>query len=589
VLDPFPERGTEAQTVAVLAGARSIRAPFSPSFVQFPEHRPYAAFDGDPTTWWRAESNFDDDRRWIEIDFGRRLDVPAIELLPQREARTELRKARIGGREFDLRPGWNRLPVGLRDAERLRIEIAGVEGPPPSRTRGPGAIAEVRIPGVRVRERLRPPQVATRALAGADLGRTPLTLLFERTTGDDPFHRDPSPDPDATSVPAGDNQSAALVAAAGDGERRIARRIELPAARAWRADGWVSVAPGRHVEALRRFAGPQGRIAAPCGAGRARAAIPGRGRAVVLTMRLRGSVSDLRAGRPLRAVACGPAVTLPAGVALLRAGGGVLRVDLLRMRSPAPDPVVAPVAPGRVLDPGSEGRGERDGVRVALAGPAWLVLAESFNRGWRAECDGRDLGDPRPIDGFANGWRAPGDCRDVSFRFGPQRAMDVGFAVSALACILLLVLLVVAARRRRGQRPPRASAEAIEPRPTRRLTLGWALAAGTVAAAVGGFLFALRAGVVIGPAVALVLWRGLGAAPLALAAGVLTAVVLPAIYLIFPPDGDGGFNSEYASDLLGAHWVAVAVWVLLALALSRAIPRRPAAAPPGAGAGSAAP
>ena len=71
------------------------------------------------------------------------------------------------------------------------------------------------------------------------------------------------------------------------------------------------------------------------------------------------------------------------------------------------------------------------------------------------------------------------------------------------------------------------------------------------------------------------------------------ADVLPAIYLLFPPDDAGGFNSEFAADLTGAHWVAVAVWVLFAVAValtvSTANRRRRAGAPPGAGAGSAAP
>jgi uncharacterized membrane protein len=123
--------------------------------------------------------------------------------------------------------------------------------------------------------------------------------------------------------------------------------------------------------------------------------------------------------------------------------------------------------------------------------------------------------------------------------------------------------------------------------------LRWALAIGAVAGLVGAFVFALRAGVVIGPVVALLLWRGVGPAALAVTAGVLTAVVLPAIYLLFPPDDAGGFNSEFAADLTGAHWVAVAVWVLFAVAValtvSTASRRRRAGAPPGADAGSAAP
>jgi hypothetical protein len=598
VLNPFPDRGTEAQTVAVYDGAAALTAPFSPSFVQFPEHRPFAAFDGDPATWWSAERNFDDDRRWIEIDFGRRIDVPALELLPQREARTDLREVEIAGRRHSIRPGWNRLLVGLRDIEKLRVSITGVEGPPTTRTRGPGAIAELRISGVGVRERLRPPVVATRALAGADLRHAPLAFLFERTTGNDPFHRRARIDPNSTSVPSGDSQSAALVAAAGDGETSIARRFELPAARSWRADGWVTVAPGQKWAGSRR-----------CGAVEARVSVSGM--SAPLPMRVTGAGK----GRPLRARPCGEPVSLPAGVATLTTRDGSLRADLLRLRSPAPRPLPAPAAPGRVLDPGNDGRGKRDGVRVALTAPAWLILAESFNRGWRAECDGRDLGKPHPIDGFANGWRAPRDCRDVEFSFAPQRTMNAGFAISALACAALLVLLAIGAIRRLGRGAgarttpmPKAHDEVDfadafrrEGRPDagetvadgRRMSLRWAVAAGAGAGLVGAFVFALRAGVVIGPAVALLLWRGMGPAALAVAAGVLTAVVLPAIYLLFRPDDAGGFNSEFAADLTGAHWVAVAVWVLFALAValtvSTASRRRRAGAPPGAGAGSAAP
>jgi arabinofuranan 3-O-arabinosyltransferase len=618
VLDPFADRGSDAQTVAVYEGARALTAPFSPSFVQFPEHRPYAAFDGDPATWWSAERNFDDDRRWIEIDLGRRIDIPSIELLPQRESRTELTAVEIAERRYELRPGWNRLPVALRGVDRLRIAIAGVAGPPTTRTRGPGAIAEIRIPGVRVRERLRTPVVASRALAGEELARAGLSYVFERTTGTDPFRRRARIDPDATSVPSGQSQSAALVANAGDGELAIARRFELPAARRWLADGWVTVAPGERRAVVERY-GRGAALAFPCGAVMARMVVGGsvpmptadgrlavRGtiaRTVRLMLRPRGTVADVLAGRPMRARPCGGAVELPAGTATLTTAVAPLRADLLRLRSPAPRPLPPPAVPGRVLDPGDDGRGSRDGVRVALTAPAWLVLGESFNRGWRAECDGRDLGEPQPIDGFANGWRAPRHCRDVSFAFAPQRTMNAGFAISALACAALLVLLGIGHRRRRRRNPSvllgerHVSDELSPERHTRdgegwstgRVSLRWALAIGVAAGLAGAFLFALRAGVVIGPAVALVLWRGVGPAALAVTAGALAALVLPAIYLLFPPDDDGGFNSEFAADLTGAHWVAIAVWVLLALAvvltLSRASRRRRAGAPPDAGAG----
>jgi hypothetical protein len=104
-----------------------------------------------------------------------------------------------------------------------------------------------------------------------------------------------------------------------------------------------------------------------------------------------------------------------------------------------------------------------------------------------------------------------------------------------------------------------------------RLPARHALAAALLAAAVFGFVFALRAGVVIGPAVGLVLWRGVSARALTLAAGALLAVVVPLLYLLSPGDDRGGYDTRYAIEHLGAHWVAVAAFVLLVLALARTL------------------
>ena len=95
--------------------------------------------------------------------------------------------------------------------------------------------------------------------------------------------------------------------------------------------------------------------------------------------------------------------------------------------------------------------------------------------------------------------------------------------------------------------------------------------AGLAAGAVLGFVFALRAGVVIAPAVALLLWRGVGPRTLLLAAGGLLGAVVPLLYLLFPGTDHGGYDTEYAVEHLGAHWVAVAAVVLLGLALWRTL------------------
>ena len=104
--------------------------------------------------------------------------------------------------------------------------------PRTTRPTGPAGSASCGSPGVQVREALRPPVLAERALAGRDLSRTGLTYLFERTTGDDPFRRDPRRG----------TAGAVLVRDRQDGERGLERAIAPPAARAWRAEGWGTVA-----------------------------------------------------------------------------------------------------------------------------------------------------------------------------------------------------------------------------------------------------------------------------------------------------------------------------------------------------------
>jgi hypothetical protein len=76
--------------------------------------------------------------------------------------------------------------------------------------------------------------------------------------------------------------------------------------------------------------------------------------------------------------------------------------------------------------------------------PFWLVMGQSFNQGWQATVNGRSLGDPVLVDGFANGWLVTPD--DASFtvdmRFTPQGRVDIAIWISlaaALGCLILIV------------------------------------------------------------------------------------------------------------------------------------------------------
>jgi hypothetical protein len=307
--------------------------------------------------------------------------------------------------------------------------------------------------------------------------------------------------------------------------------------------------------------------------------------------RVSGSVEELDSGRPLRLRGCAP-VRLPAGESSVSSPpGAVFRADQLRLASAAPEPLSAAAAP-RVTDSGEGWNGSRDGVRLALNGPAWLVLAESWSKGWHAYCtarggDERDLGAPEPIDGFATGWRAPADCTQARFAFAPQRAANLAYLLSLAAVAAMLAFLLAAGWRRRhataaGAAAREGGAASLDAVPAADplvvLPWRWAVAAAVAVGLAGGFLFALRAGAVLVPLTLLALRVGLNVRRL-LAVAALSIAALPVIYLVFPGRDRAGNEFGYPNDLVGAHWVALlAVLCLLGAGLLLATRLRAASA-----------
>ncbi len=321
------------------------------------------------------------------------------------------------------------------------------------------------------------------------------------------------------------------------------------------------VVPGLRPPAPRR----RGALRTACGALTASAA----GRSA--TMAVAGSLPELDAGRPLRLRGCGrdSDLRLPRGRTRLSVPAGrVMRADHLALRSPAPRPPAATAPPARVLsvqEGGPPGAPER--ARIETGGPAWLVLDQSFSRGWRARCGERDLGEPVPISGFANGWPVGRDCRDVRFAFRPQRAATAGYVVSALACLLLAALVLAGALQARLRERARTPLPSPPPDELLRLRPGPAIAVAAAIAVGGGLLFALRMGPILGALALAVLVVGVNVRRLVALAGVCIAA-LPLIYIAFPATDKGGFSFQYASDQIVAHFVAeVAVSCLAAAGL----------------------
>jgi hypothetical protein len=245
---------------------------------------------------------------------------------------------------------------------------------------------------------------------------------------------------------------------------------------------------------------------------------------------------------------------------------GVLAPHILRLRSTPRGS--SPAAPGRVVDAGEAGRNERRGIRLDLDAPGRLIFGQTYSRGWRASCDGRDLGAPEPVDGYAMGWRVAPGCRAADLWFAPDRAVRIGYWISApilLALVLLLVLRRPPARRE-GRPPDLPETDPVERMPARR-----AAVAAVVAGAALGFVFAARSAPLIALGTFFILWRGIGTRALVTAAGALLLVVVPLLTLAVPVRDPGGYNFEYAHERIAVHWVTVAAVVLLVLALARTL------------------
>jgi hypothetical protein len=300
-----------------------------------------------------------------------------------------------------------------------------------------------------------------------------------------------------------------------------------------------------------------------------------------------GAVADLDAGRALDLRACGAGnkLELAAGPTLMDLPPGpVFRPDYVRLSSPAPVQLPGSAAgnAGRVIDQGSADDGSRDGARLAVTAPAWLVLGESHSPGWRASCKDasgkeRDLGAPVPIDGFANGWRVAPGCAVASFTFGPQSTANLAYLVSLLAFIGMLAVLVIPwiRRRRRATRGSGAVATIAapvrlwEPPPVvraRRYRLRVAIPVALAIGLVGGFIFAWRAGPPLALGTAVLMVVGVSTGRLLLLA-LYGLVLVPLLYLTDPLTNLGGANFGYAEHYKGAHWVAVAVVCVLLAAL----------------------
>lgn len=192
-------------------------------------------------------------------------------------------------------------------------------------------------------------------------------------------------------------------------------------------------------------------------------------------LQVRGTVEDAVSGDGLDLVSCGAPTTIPAGRSLLESGDGEVTgidVDLLALASaagggPGVDTLAETAEPGPPPPETSTERTGRNSHRVRVEGaqePYWVVLGQSWSPGFTATTsDGRSLGEPTLVNGYANGWRIDpaelGADVTVDIVWAPQRVVWIGIGLSVLGVLGCLALILwPLLRRRRAELPEVATA-----------------------------------------------------------------------------------------------------------------------------------
>ena len=179
-----------------------------------------------------------------------------------------------------------------------------------------------------------------------------------------------------------------------------------------------------------------------------------------LPVSLRGTNADLLAGLPIDLVPCDGPVALPAGSSALRTTPGPdtgFAIDRLTMRSAAGGD--AETSTGPLVDAATQTPRPdltvtgQDATSADVEVPSadedfWLILGQSYNLGWHATADGKDLGPPTLVNGYANGWKIPaGSDITIHMEWTPQRVVW-GMIYASFAFVLLAFALLLWPRRR---------------------------------------------------------------------------------------------------------------------------------------------
>lgn len=160
---------------------------------------------------------------------------------------------------------------------------------------------------------------------------------------------------------------------------------------------------------------------------------------------IRGNVSDALEGKPLELALCEEALHITGDDDILRSAPGRssgFNVDQVVLSNQVGAPETASAVPHVQWVRNSP---TSFNINVdAWDEPVWLVVNESWNRGWQASVEGNDLGEPRLHDLWGMGWwiEPSSEATPVKLEWTPQGQVNQALKISllgVLACIALIV------------------------------------------------------------------------------------------------------------------------------------------------------
>ena len=127
-----------------------------------------------------------------------------------------------------------------------------------------------------------------------------------------------------------------------------------------------------------------------------------------------------------------------------------LVLDGLDLRDTIGTTEVAPAPPPTVRTTDGFASSKRIDVGRA-SGPYVLSIGQGYDPRWRATANGKDLGTPVVVNGYATGWLVEDtDPKQVVVRYAPQDRANLAMIASLLVMLAALVLVLHAAGRRHG-------------------------------------------------------------------------------------------------------------------------------------------